>query len=154
MTLITLESMWIVRDNIKVNHVWKSCLKKESTSSVRKRCWWWCFIQCFPATTLDDNILKGIWVDGVWFLIHVADVENLDSKIMRLVAAFSRFLPVAMTRQRAIVTTVISALLIDLLAFTIILPLFPRLLNYYREQESNEVCIYFILLQPIFLSFS
>ncbi|KAJ8658240.1 hypothetical protein O0I10_005922 [Lichtheimia ornata] len=43
-----------------------------------------------------------------------------------------------MTRQRAIVTTVITALLIDLLAFTIILPLFPRLLNYYREQESDE----------------
>lgn len=57
-----------------------------------------------------------------------------------------------MTRQRAIVTTVITALLIDLLAFTIILPLFPRLLNYYREQESDEVCILYPCLPTFLLS--
>lgn len=43
-----------------------------------------------------------------------------------------------MTSERRIVATVIVALLIDLLAFTIILPLFPRLLNYYRQHEGGQ----------------
>ncbi|KAI8142854.1 major facilitator superfamily domain-containing protein [Fennellomyces sp. T-0311] len=37
-----------------------------------------------------------------------------------------------------IVFTVVTALLIDLLAFTLILPLFPRLLNYYRQEEAGN----------------
>lgn len=40
--------------------------------------------------------------------------------------------------ERRVVYTVITALLIDLLAFTIILPLFPRLLNYYRQEEADN----------------
>lgn len=40
----------------------------------------------------------------------------------------------------ATVRVVFIALLLDILAFTIILPLFPRLLDYYRLQEAgNEV---------------
>ncbi|KAG2218021.1 hypothetical protein INT45_010818 [Circinella minor] len=37
-----------------------------------------------------------------------------------------------------IVISVITALLIDLMAFTLILPLFPRLLNYYRQEEAGN----------------
>ncbi|KAI7864495.1 major facilitator superfamily domain-containing protein [Spinellus fusiger] len=40
--------------------------------------------------------------------------------------------------ERRIVHTVFKALLIDLLAFTIILPLFPRLLRYYQQQNNNQ----------------
>lgn len=44
--------------------------------------------------------------------------------------------------QTRIVRVVFIALLIDLFAFTIILPLFPRLLNYYQSQElQNKVSI-------------
>lgn len=40
--------------------------------------------------------------------------------------------------QKRIVGIVFKALLIDLLAFTIILPLFPRLLNYYQSEEVGQ----------------
>jgi hypothetical protein len=40
--------------------------------------------------------------------------------------------------QKRIVGIVFKALLIDLLAFTIILPLFPRLLNYYQSEEIGQ----------------
>lgn len=40
--------------------------------------------------------------------------------------------------QQRIVRVVFIALLIDLFAFTIILPLFPRLLNYYQSQELKD----------------
>lgn len=40
--------------------------------------------------------------------------------------------------QPRIVRVVFIALLIDLFAFTIILPLFPRLLNYYQSQELQD----------------
>lgn len=42
--------------------------------------------------------------------------------------------------QKRIVRVAFTALLIDLFAFTIILPLFPRLLNYYQSEEiGNKV---------------
>ncbi|ORY92052.1 major facilitator superfamily domain-containing protein [Syncephalastrum racemosum] len=44
----------------------------------------------------------------------------------------------ASTAERRVVLTVIVALLVDLLAFTIILPLFPRLLSYYRQEEADD----------------
>lgn len=40
--------------------------------------------------------------------------------------------------QKRIVGIVFKALLIDLLAFTIILPLFPRLLSYYQSEEVGQ----------------
>lgn len=40
--------------------------------------------------------------------------------------------------QTRIVRVVFIALLIDLFAFTIILPLFPRLLNYYQSEELKD----------------
>ncbi|CEP12289.1 hypothetical protein [Parasitella parasitica] len=40
--------------------------------------------------------------------------------------------------QKRIVGIVFKALLIDLFAFTIILPLFPRLLNYYQSEEIGH----------------
>jgi hypothetical protein len=48
--------------------------------------------------------------------------------------------------QKRIVGVVFKALLIDLFAFTIILPLFPRLLNYYQSEEighqvNRSMCI-------------
>lgn len=44
----------------------------------------------------------------------------------------------ASTAERQVIVTVIVALLVDLLAFTIILPLFPRLLSYYRQEEADD----------------
>ena len=50
-----------------------------------------------------------------------------------------------------IVISVITALLIDLMAFTLILPLFPRLLNYYRQGEAgNKVRIVSKYLYSLF----
>jgi hypothetical protein len=47
--------------------------------------------------------------------------------------------------QKRIVDIVFKALLIDLFAFTIILPLFPRLLSYYQNQEAgHQVRLFFI----------
>ncbi|KAJ3358504.1 hypothetical protein GGF32_000346 [Allomyces javanicus] len=43
----------------------------------------------------------------------------------------------AATRSR-VTRTVFLALLVDILSFTIILPLFPRLLEYYRQNESAD----------------
>lgn len=40
--------------------------------------------------------------------------------------------------QKRIVGVVFKALLIDLFSFTIILPLFPRLLNYYQSEEIGH----------------
>jgi hypothetical protein len=40
--------------------------------------------------------------------------------------------------QKKIVGTIFKALLIDLFAFTIILPLFPRLLSYYQSAEVGQ----------------
>jgi len=40
--------------------------------------------------------------------------------------------------QKRIVGVVFKALLIDLFSFTIILPLFPRLLNYYQSAEVGH----------------
>lgn len=40
--------------------------------------------------------------------------------------------------QKRIVGIVFKSLLIDLFAFTIILPLFPRLLSYYQSQEAGH----------------
>lgn len=40
--------------------------------------------------------------------------------------------------QRRIVGIAFKALLLDLFAFTIILPLFPRLLNYYQSEELAD----------------
>lgn len=40
--------------------------------------------------------------------------------------------------QKRIVGIAFKALLLDLFAFTIILPLFPRLLNYYQSQELGD----------------
>lgn len=40
--------------------------------------------------------------------------------------------------QKRIVRVMFTALLIDLFAFTIILPLFPRLLNYYQSEEIGH----------------
>lgn len=40
--------------------------------------------------------------------------------------------------QKKIIGVVFKALLLDLFAFTIILPLFPRLLDYYRREELGH----------------
>jgi hypothetical protein len=49
---------------------------------------------------------------------------------------------------------VFTALLLDILAFTIILPLFPRLLQFYRDSEhGDQVTLFFniiILSAPLF----
>ncbi|RCH88914.1 hypothetical protein CU097_006554 [Rhizopus azygosporus] len=45
------------------------------------------------------------------------------------------------TKSKAIVHTVFLSLLVDLFAFTLILPLFPRLLNYYRVNGKEEIVL-------------
>ena len=40
--------------------------------------------------------------------------------------------------QKRIIRVAFVALLIDLLAFTVILPLFPRLLTYYQSKETGQ----------------
>jgi hypothetical protein len=48
------------------------------------------------------------------------------------------------------VKVVFTALILDILAFTIILPLFPRLLQEYRVREQGDE-VYFFLLDFIFI---
>lgn len=53
------------------------------------------------------------------------------------------------------VRVVFTALLLDILAFTIILPLFPRLLQHYRDIESGtEVSAELCASRFLFYSFS
>jgi hypothetical protein len=48
---------------------------------------------------------------------------------------------------------VFTALLLDILAFTIILPLFPRLLQFYRDSEhGDQVLFLFLFIFLVMLS--
>jgi hypothetical protein len=56
----------------------------------------------------------------------------------------SFFLPLFMVpsskpQESKVVLVVFLALLLDLLSFTIILPLFPRLLNFYQQHDTDAV---------------
>jgi hypothetical protein len=45
-------------------------------------------------------------------------------------------------RKAAIIRIIVQALLLDILAFTIILPLFPRLMDFY-DKNDGENPVYF-----------
>jgi len=50
---------------------------------------------------------------------------------------------VAIKRQRRILAVVFVTLLIDLFAFTVILPLFPSLIAYYQQLEQGRSVSYY-----------
>lgn len=47
--------------------------------------------------------------------------------------------PSSKPQESKVVLVVFLALLLDLLSFTIILPLFPRLLSFYQQQDTDAV---------------
>ncbi|KAG5456327.1 MAG: hypothetical protein BJ554DRAFT_3963, partial [Olpidium bornovanus] len=57
-------------------------------------------------------------------------------------SASSAAVPAVADRARRVLRVMFISLVLDLLAFTIILPLFPRLLEYYRQKEGGNQVLF------------
>lgn len=106
----------------------------------------WCHFNTFAKNSTWYFTIAFVDVEFVPPILFTATSLFVRGAISCLVMA-SRKAAAAMkstdrsTFVRKTLTTVFCALLIDILAFTIILPLFPRLLEHYEKVDgTNEVC--------------